>query len=94
MEATSPGGTWVDPRQDVERLSVAFEGMHLLEYDYLGGMGSRGYGKVEFENIRIILRTGLNYFTQATLIAEVPNVRELLNQKDGILEEIRAKLGL
>lgn len=25
--------------------------MKLLQYDYLGGSGSRGYGKVEFQNI-------------------------------------------
>ena len=27
------------------------EGMWLLQYDYLGGNGSRGYGKIEFRNI-------------------------------------------
>ena len=27
------------------------DGMRLLEYDYLGGHGSRGYGKIEFEDL-------------------------------------------
>lgn len=27
------------------------EGLRLLEYDYLGGHGSRGYGKVKFEDL-------------------------------------------
>lgn len=39
--------------QDKELLKVVFEAMELLEDDYLGGMGSRGYGKIKFENIEI-----------------------------------------
>ncbi|MCS7216576.1 MAG: type III-A CRISPR-associated RAMP protein Csm3 [Candidatus Bipolaricaulota bacterium] len=84
----------VDPRKDVERLATVFEGMSLLEHDYLGGMGSRGSGKVRFENIRIALRAGQDYFAKATLIAEVPNVEALLAQTDEILAKIRAHLGL
>ncbi|MCX7916667.1 MAG: type III-A CRISPR-associated RAMP protein Csm3 [bacterium] len=38
---------------DKELLKVVFEAMELLEDDYLGGMGSRGYGKVKFENIEV-----------------------------------------
>lgn len=34
--------------EDIETLA---EGMKLLQYDYLGGNGSRGYGKIEFQNI-------------------------------------------
>ena len=35
----------------VFELETLAEGMKLLQYDYLGGSGSRGYGKVEFQNI-------------------------------------------
>ncbi|MEO0020720.1 MAG: type III-A CRISPR-associated RAMP protein Csm3 [candidate division WOR-3 bacterium] len=38
---------------DKDLLKHLFEAMALLEDDYLGGMGSRGYGKVKFENIRV-----------------------------------------
>lgn len=34
-------------------LKPLLESMALLEHDYLGGMGSRGYGKVRFENLEI-----------------------------------------
>ncbi|MCM1495123.1 MAG: type III-A CRISPR-associated RAMP protein Csm3 [Bacteroides sp.] len=34
---------------DMQLLS---EGMKLLQYDYLGGHGSRGYGKVKFQDIQ------------------------------------------
>ena len=37
-----------------EDLSLLFEGMKLLQYDYIGGHGSRGYGRIEFFEIDII----------------------------------------
>jgi CRISPR/Cas system CSM-associated protein Csm3 (group 7 of RAMP superfamily) len=42
-------------------LAVLFEGMRLLEDDYLGGYGSRGAGKIAFENLRVELRP-LRYY--------------------------------
>lgn len=33
-------------------MNLLSEGMRLLEYDYLGGHGSRGYGKVKFQDIQ------------------------------------------
>ena len=39
--------------EDKKNLKYVFEALELLEHDYLGGMGSRGYGKVEFRNIKI-----------------------------------------
>lgn len=38
---------------DKDLLKKVFEAMELLEHDYLGGMGSRGYGQVEFKEIDI-----------------------------------------
>lgn len=34
-----------------EDMEVIAEGMKLLQFDYLGGSGSRGYGKIAFQNI-------------------------------------------
>lgn len=39
--------------KDKENLKQVFKTMKLLEDDYLGSSGSRGYGKVEFKNIEI-----------------------------------------
>ncbi len=36
----------------IEDLQLIAEGMQLLQYDYLGGNGSRGYGKVHFSGIQ------------------------------------------
>ena len=35
----------------VEDIQVLAEGMILLQYDYLGGSGSRGYGKIKFKEL-------------------------------------------
>lgn len=40
---------------DMETLA---EGFKLLQYDYLGGNGSRGYGKVIFKNVKAKVVTG------------------------------------
>ena len=34
-----------------EDFKVILDGLKLLELDYLGGSGSRGYGKVTFEKL-------------------------------------------
>lgn len=41
----------VDETQIIEDIETLAEGFKLLQYDYLGGSGSRGYGKVEFTNL-------------------------------------------
>ena len=35
----------------IEDMQTLAEGMKLLQYDYLGGSGSRGYGKIQFNNV-------------------------------------------
>jgi len=78
--------------QDPELLRVVFEGMRLLEDDYLGGYGSRGSGKVRFENLRVILRPKEYYFGEKNKekpIIEKPTVQEILED----YETIKQKLG-
>lgn len=48
---------------DVLKIKKVFEGMMLLEDSALGGSGSRGSGKVVFENIAIVKR-GLDYYAE------------------------------
>lgn len=47
--------------EDRKRLKKVFQAMALLEDNYLGGGGSRGSGKIKFENIKIYERD-LNYY--------------------------------
>lgn len=46
---------------DVKRLGVVFRGMQLLEDSYLGGSGTRGYGKIAFQNISMAERSAEDY---------------------------------
>lgn len=41
-----------------EDFKMIREGLRLLEYDYIGGSGSRGYGKVRFRNLAVELAVG------------------------------------
>jgi CRISPR-associated protein Csm3 len=36
----------------LEDMQILAEGLKLLQFDYLGGSGSRGYGKVAFTNVQ------------------------------------------
>lgn len=47
--------------EDKDILVKIFEAMELLQQDYLGGMGSRGYGQVEFQDIKIYWNKKENY---------------------------------
>ena len=42
----------------LEDMEILAEGMKLLQYDYLGGSGSRGYGKIAFQNLEAELVVG------------------------------------
>lgn len=56
-----PAGALFDFRLSLKKLAddsddllrTALQGMKLLEFDSLGGSGSRGYGKVKFVNVQI-----------------------------------------
>jgi CRISPR-associated protein Csm3 len=46
---------------DDELMKMLLEGMQLLEDDYLGGSGSRGYGQIIFQDISISEKTAESY---------------------------------
>jgi CRISPR-associated protein Csm3 len=79
---------------DLEFLRYVFKAMKLVEDDYLGGYGSRGYGKVKFKGIRVILNDIVKVYEKGELGEELrkeKNVDDLL--KDGkLIEEIKEKL--
>ncbi len=68
--------------KDKELIEVLFQGLKLLEDDYLGGSGSRGSGKISFEEIKMILRDN-NYYTHEkaeTFLAENFNLKDVENK--------------
>jgi CRISPR-associated protein Csm3 len=48
-------------KDDYKKLEKVFQGMKLLEDSYLGGSGTRGYGKVQFRNITVKWRPVTDY---------------------------------
>ena len=47
-----------DEDELVEDMETLAEGLRLLQYDYLGGSGSRGYGKVAFDDLKVRVAVG------------------------------------
>lgn len=48
-------------KKDSERLKLVFEAMSLLEDNYLGASGSRGYGKIRFSGISVLRKSRDDY---------------------------------
>lgn len=59
----------------VDDIKVLVDGFKMLEYDYLGGSGSRGYGKVTFSNMEANV-----------VIGEVDDM--IMEQVNGMLSDI------
>lgn len=77
--------------QDVDWLTVLVDGMELLQDDYLGGMGSRGSGKVEFANLKVTLKRASDYRKPISL-GEFSNLGELSQALSGIIKQIHGTL--
>ena len=83
-------------KEDTELLKKLLTGLRLLENSYLGGSGSRGYGKVEFSQINITLR-GRDYFEKGSpeeelfkgTLSELDENKtlEVLEKLENLLEE-------
>ncbi len=98
-----PGGAKFDfeiiynvfTEEDKENLRYVFKAMELLEDDYLGGQGSRGYGKVKFKNIRVYwnskedYETGNVYIETKTPIGNYSNSSDLIKNFNDIKTRIQ-----
>lgn len=72
--------------RDIDRLATVIEAMQLLEDDYLGGLGSRGSGKIAFEGIKIYARNRVDYGTQQPWGGDASSVAVILKQKDALIQ--------
>lgn len=89
-------GTDCDAKRDIDNLATLVRGMALLEDDYLGGLGSRGSGKVSFQNIKLGLRVAERYETLEPLGlgGGFDSVVKLASALPEIQKSLRDKLGL
>jgi CRISPR-associated protein Csm3 len=72
---------------DLKRFKTVITGLQLLEDDYLGGLGSRGSGKVRLEEIKVALKTSQNY-DEAQLAGEYDSLAGLVAD----FEKLQTKL--
>ena len=63
-----------DYQKDLEMFPHVLDAMALLEDSYLGGMGSRGSGQVEFRNIKVVFRSK-GYYLKGELEKPVLKIR-------------------
>jgi CRISPR-associated protein Csm3 len=86
-------GAGCDPRQDVARLKTIVEGLQLLEDDYLGGLGSRGSGKVRLKNFDVRMRDG-DYLNDPGQIGSYEDLKGLTSGLAALQADVTKRLGL
>lgn len=74
--------------EDVERLVTVVEAMQLLEEDYLGGMGSRGSGKIAFQNLQVRARRARD-LAEERWSQPATTVANILKQKKDLTDWVR-----
>jgi CRISPR-associated protein Csm3 len=76
---------------DVDRLSKLLEALRLLEDDYLGGLGSRGSGKVAFKELKLTFRSTKKYEEEQEFSC-FATLDELLSRQGEALDWLRGRL--
>lgn len=82
-------------KEDIARFGDVLTALQLVEDDYLGGQGSRGSGKVAFEQLQLALKSGVNGYDQPLYrpdTGEYVNLAAILQDKANILEWLRDNL--
>lgn len=81
--------------EDKDLLKKLFEAMLWLENDYLGGMGSRGYGKVEFRDIEVYWNKASDYENGKTALTPDRKINQNWDTPAKLVEnftQIKARL--
>lgn len=79
---------------DVDNFVRVVEALQLVEDDYLGGLGSRGGGKVEFRNLKLIMKPRGRYSEPETSLdkKEYANLQQMLDDLNTIPGWVRSGL--
>lgn len=78
--------------EDVKLLGNLLTALQLVEDDYLGGQGSRGSGKVEFQNLNVELRGGDEYATVKDSPFKQLKLTDLITRKAELLDWVTQHL--
>ncbi|HHW86820.1 MAG TPA: type III-A CRISPR-associated RAMP protein Csm3 [Chloroflexi bacterium] len=71
-------GDGCDPARDIANLAELVKGLVLLEDDYLGGLGSRGSGKVRLTGLKVSLRSRDEMLSDARLLNQYDSLSQLV----------------
>ncbi|HIE29931.1 TPA: type III-A CRISPR-associated RAMP protein Csm3 [Candidatus Poribacteria bacterium] len=85
-----------DGKADLDRLFKVFEAMQLLSDEHLGGLGARGSGCIQFENLGVAFRPSTSYgrMSKPITYSDYTNSLEsLLEQSDAIYSWLAEQLG-
>jgi len=83
----------IHDQRDVDLLWRVIEAMQLLEDDYLGGLGSRGSGKISFRTINVHCRSAKNgYGTRVCWSEKDLSLQQLWERRDGLAQWVKAQL--
>lgn len=77
--------------RDIDSLKDLRDCLQLVEDDYLGGGGSRGNGKIRFQNLKVSLRSSQTYSTENS-IGTFQTLKEFEEKFDSVIKEIKNKL--
>jgi len=79
--------------EDLELLKKLIQGLQLLETTYLGGSGSRGYGRIKFTKITLKVR-GKEFLEKGEEkeIETVKDIRELVREFEWLKNSIKGEL--
>lgn len=72
--------------EDLELVGTLADGMMLVEDDYLGGNGSRGYGKIAFSDLSITIKGG--YKNPTVQVFEFPTLYDFMDSLTEVVAHI------
>lgn len=81
-----------DLGRDVANLRTLARGMQLLEDDYLGGLGTRGGGRIAFKGFHLTLRSGNHYAPQSLTHTDYPDLAALVGGLEALIDDVGRRL--
>lgn len=87
-------GTDCDPQADVARLATLVTALQLVEDDYLGGLGTRGSGRVRFSDFHVTLRPQADYLAAPTTVGDYATLADLAAGLAALQDRVRQRLAL
>ena len=70
-------------QQELEWFDIVLAGMELLQDDYLGGSGTRGYGKIAFENLAMTFKPRTYYDRTGTAAVDIADDTDIVTLRQG-----------